>query len=170
MSENGYVVSMDTIIVGYSGSEQAERAVARAGELAEALRARLVVVSVAPASTPTAPLAEVGRAEVPIPAAPGPVGTGVPLPVPDEPQPDPKELAKHQLERARRSLSGREVEAEWVPEVGDATERLLAVAEEREADLIVVGSHEHGFLEHLLGRPVDEAIAKRAGCDVLLVH
>jgi nucleotide-binding universal stress UspA family protein len=160
---------MHTIVVGYSGSEQAERAVARGAELARALRARLVVVSVA-AAYPTAPLAEVGRAEVPIPATPGPVGTGVPVPVPDEPQPEPEELARHQLERARRSLSGREVEAEYVAEVGDATERLLAVAEEREADLIVVGSHEHGFLEHLLGRPVDEAIAKRAGCDVLLVH
>jgi nucleotide-binding universal stress UspA family protein len=164
---------MDTIVVGYSGSEQSERAVMRAAEVARALGARLVVVSVAAPLTATAPLAEVGRAEVPIPAAPSPVGTGFPLPVPEEPQPDPEELAKHQLERARRSLSGREVESQYVQyvaEVGNATERLLAVAEEREADLIVVGSHEHGFLEHLLGRPVDEAIAKRAGCDVLLVH
>jgi nucleotide-binding universal stress UspA family protein len=154
---------MNTIVVGYSGSEQSERAVARAAELGRALRARLVVVSVAPASSPTAPLAEVGRAEVPIPAAPGPIATGVALPVPEEAQLEPDELARHQLERACRSLSGREVEAEYVAEVGDARERLLAVAEEREADLIVVGSHEHGFLEHLLGRPVDEAIAKRAG-------
>lgn len=162
-------MSVDTIVVGYSGSEQAERALARAAELAQGLRARLLVVSVAPASTTTVPLAEVGRAEVPIPVTPGPVATGVAPPVPEEAQPEPAELAKHQLERARRSLSGA-VEAEYLPAVGDATERLLAVAEEREADLIVVGSHEHGFLEHLLGRPVDEEIARRAGCDVLLVH
>lgn len=161
---------MDTIIVGYDGSEQAERAVVRAAELAQALRARLVVVSVAPPRSPTAALAEVGPVEVPIPAAPGPIGTGVPLPVPEEPQPQPEELAEHQLARARGSLAGRDVDAEYVAEVGDTADRLLAVAEEREAGLLVVGSREHGFLEHLLGRPVDEAVAKRAGCDVLLVH
>jgi nucleotide-binding universal stress UspA family protein len=163
-------VSMDTIIVGYDGSEQAERALARASELAQGLRARLVVVSVAPPRSPMAPLAEVGPVEMPIPAAPGPIGTGVPLPVPEEPQADPAELAQHQLARARRSLAGREVDAEYVAEIGDTAERLLAVAEERDADLVVVGHREHGFLEHLLGRPVDETVAKRAGCDVLLVH
>jgi nucleotide-binding universal stress UspA family protein len=68
------------------------------------------------------------------------------------------------------SLARRGVDAEYVAEVGDTTERLLAVASERDADLLVVGSREHGFLEHLLGRPVDEAVAKRAACDVLLVH
>jgi nucleotide-binding universal stress UspA family protein len=41
---------------------------------------------------------------------------------------------------------------------------------EREADLIVVGSREHSFLDRLLGRHVDEAVAAHAGCDVLLVH
>jgi nucleotide-binding universal stress UspA family protein len=161
---------MDTIIVGYDGSEQAERAGVRAAELAQALRARLVVVSVASPRSPTMPLAEVGAAEVPIPAAPGPIGTGVPLPVPEEPQPRPEELAQHQLSRARRSLAGRDVDVQYVAEVGDTAERLLAVAEERDADLVVVGSREHGFLEHLLGRPVDEMVAKHAGCDVLLVH
>jgi nucleotide-binding universal stress UspA family protein len=106
---------------------------------------------------------------MPIPA-PGPVGTGFPVPVPEERQPKPMELAQHHLERARMSLAGRGVDAEYVAEVGDTTERLLALAEEREADLLVVGSREHGFLEHLLGRAVDEAVARRAGCDVLLVH
>ena len=158
---------MDTIVVGYDGSEQAERAVVRAAELAQALHSRLVVVSVAPPPRPTATLGEVGPVEVPVPAA-GPLGSGIPLPV--ESQQKPEELAQHQLERARRSLASRGVDAEYVAEVGDTTERLLAVAAEREADLLVVGSREHGFLEHLLGRPVDEAVAKRAGCDVLLVH
>ena len=164
------MVSMDTIIVGYDGSEQAERALGRAAELAQALGSRFVVVSVAPPLGPTAPLAEVGPVEVPIPAALGPIGTGVPLPVPEGPRPEPEELAQHHLARARNSLASRGVDAEYVAEVGDTVERLLAVAAEREADLIVVGSREHGFLEHLLGRPVDEAVAKRAGCDVLLVH
>jgi nucleotide-binding universal stress UspA family protein len=161
---------MDTIILGYDTSEQAERATVRAAELAQALRARLVVVSVAPALAPAVPLTEVGRVEVPIHLAPGPFGTGVPMPVAEGPRVQPEEVAEHQLAQARKSLAGREVDAEYVAEVGDTAERLLAVAEERGADLVVVGHPEHGFLEHLLHRPVDEAVAKRACCDVLLVH
>jgi nucleotide-binding universal stress UspA family protein len=35
---------------------------------------------------------------------------------------------------------------------------------------IVVGSSERGFLERLLGRSVDEAVARRSERDVLLVQ
>jgi nucleotide-binding universal stress UspA family protein len=95
----------------------------------------------------------------------------VPLPEPPrEPSSDPESLARRQLERARTSLASRSIEAEYVTEVGEPAERLLAVAERRDADLIVVGSREHGFLERLLGHAVDEAVARRADRDVLLVH
>jgi nucleotide-binding universal stress UspA family protein len=68
------------------------------------------------------------------------------------------------------SLASRNVEAEYVVELGDPAERLLEVAEQRDADLIAVGSREHGFLERLLGRSVDERVARRSERDVLLVH
>jgi nucleotide-binding universal stress UspA family protein len=158
---------MQTIVVGYDGSDSAERALRRAAELAEAFSGRLVAVSVsepalAPALEPTAEL-------VPPPGA-GTVGLGgVPLPEP-APGPDPEELARAQLERARKALASRKVETEYVVELGDPAERLLAVADERDADVIVVGSREHGFLDRLLGRPVDEAVTRRSERDVLLVH
>ena len=81
-----------------------------------------------------------------------------------------EELARRQLERARMSLSSRKVETEYLVELGDPAERLLEVAEQRDADLLVVGSRERGFLERLLGRSVDEAVVRRAERDVLLVH
>jgi nucleotide-binding universal stress UspA family protein len=84
--------------------------------------------------------------------------------------PEPEELARRDLEGARSYLVHRHVEAQYVAEVGDPAERLLEVAEHHNADLIVVGSREHGFLDRLLGRPVDEAIARRSDRDVLLVH
>ena|SRR5215218_4346148 len=162
---------MDRIIVGYNGSEQAERALKRAADLARALGARLLVVSVArsPRLADTVPAVE---PDVPVVALPGPVATGAPtpLPVPHEPRPEPEEIAQRQLERARLSLARMRVEAEYVAEVGDAAERLLTLAQERDANLIVVGSGEHGFLERLLARNVGEAVAARAGCDVLLVR
>lgn len=94
----------------------------------------------------------------------------MPLPQPVPAPPEPEELARRQLDRARRSLASRTVETEYVVELGDPAERLLEVAEQRDADLIVVGSREHGFLDRLLGRSVDEAVARRSERDVLLVH
>jgi nucleotide-binding universal stress UspA family protein len=163
---------VDRIIVGYDDSDGAQRALDRAAELARSLAATLLVVSVARSSRPAEPVPVVEFAEAPLPAIPGPAGTvaPMPLPAPEAAGPEPIELAQHQLERARMRLTGMRVEAEYVAEVGDAAERLLALAREREADLIVVGSREHGFLDRLLARHVDEAVAAHAGCDVLLVH
>jgi nucleotide-binding universal stress UspA family protein len=164
---------MKTIVVGYDGSEAGERALERAAEIAEAFSARLVVVSASgPAYAPAAlsalePTAELGPAAVAGPVAPG--GT-VPLPEPVSAPPEPEELARRQLERARKPLASRKVETEYVVELGEPAERLLEVADQRDADLIVVGSREHGFVERLLGRPVDEAVARRSERDVLLVH
>ena len=161
---------MDRIIVGYDSSQQSERALERAAELAQGLASRLLVVSVARSFPLAATVPAIEPVTAPVP--PGTVATGAPtpMPLPGEPPPEPKESAQQQLKRARSSLARKRVAAEYVAEVGDPAERLLALAQERDADLIVVGSREHGFLDRLLGRHVDEAVAAHAGCDVLLVH
>src|SRR5205809_2614113 len=159
---------MKTIVIGYDGSDAAERALGRAADIAQVFAARLVVVSVSGLATVAAP---VSAAELVPPAVAGPVAPGgtVPLPKPVSAQ-EPEELARRQLERARMSLASRKVETEYLVELGDPAERLLEVADQRDAGLIVVGSRERGFLERLLGRSVDEALVRRAERDVLLVH
>jgi nucleotide-binding universal stress UspA family protein len=163
---------MNTIVVGYDGSEASERALARAADLAGAFTSRLVVVSVSRSThVPVAvPALDPDGVLVASPVG-GPMAPETPMPLPGSEQaPDPKEHARLQLEHARMTLSRRRVDAEYVAEVGSPAERLLDVAEQRDADLIVVGSPTHGFVERLLARPVDEAVARRAGRDVLLVH
>ena len=162
---------MKTIVVGYDGSDAAERALGRAADTAQAFSARLVVVSVSGLAAVPARSGFEPTAELVPPAVAGPVAAGgtVPLPKPVSAQ-EPEELARRQLERARMSLASRKVETEYLVELGDPAERLLEVADQRDADLIVVGSRERGFLERLLGRSVDEAVARRSERDVLLVH
>jgi nucleotide-binding universal stress UspA family protein len=160
---------MKTIVVGYDGSDAAERALRRATEIAEAFSARLVVASVS-SSAPAPALEQTAERVPPAVAGPIPAGGTVPLPLPQPAAPEPEELARRQLERAQLSLAGRKVETEYVVELGDPAERLLEVAEQRDADLVVVGSREHGFLDRLLARPVGEAVARRSERDVLLVH
>jgi nucleotide-binding universal stress UspA family protein len=163
---------MKTIIVGYDGSDTAERALGRAADIAQAFSARLLVVSVSGLASVPAPVSAFEPTVEPVPpsvAGPVPPGGTVPVLEPVSPQ-EPEELARRQLERARSSLASSKVETEYLVELGDPADRLLDVAEQRDADLIVVGSRERGFLERLLGRSVDEAVARRAERDVLLVH
>ncbi len=46
----------------------------------------------------------------------------------------------------------------------------LALADERGADLIVVGKHERSFLDRLLRGSVSDAARRHARCDMLIVH
>jgi nucleotide-binding universal stress UspA family protein len=163
---------MKTIVVGYDGSDAAERALRRAADIAEAFSARLVVVSVSgSAYVPTLVSAFEPTAELVPPVGAGAVAAGgmVP-PLEPTPAPKPEDDARRQLERARMSLASRKVESEYVVELGDPAARLVEVSDQRDADLLVVGSRERSFLERLLGHPVDEAVARRSERDVLLVH
>jgi nucleotide-binding universal stress UspA family protein len=149
-----------TIVVGYDGSEPSQEALARAAGLAERPDGKLVVVTVAAPNMPAEPLTL-------DPLGPMPVG-GAPLgPALGQSGQDPwAEL----LERARGFLSGSGIAAEFVSPAGDPERELIEVAEEHGADLIVVGAHDRGLLERLVAPSVSGAVARRARCDVLVVH
>lgn len=67
-------------------------------------------------------------------------------------------------------LAQRGIEAEVVEGAGDPAEVICTVAEERGADLIVVGTREPSLIERQLGHSVSEHVQRRAHCDVLIVH
>jgi nucleotide-binding universal stress UspA family protein len=145
------------IVVGYDGSEGAQRALDRAADLAQAFGSELIVASVI---TPVDLV---------------PVGETVTMPLAPlvAPAIDPELEAERWQEiadEARRRLGERGLTAEIVSPVGDAANEIVDVAEERDADLIVVGTHEPGFLDRLLAGSVSQGVARRAHCDVLIVH
>ena len=146
---------MKTIVVGFDATEVAERALARAATLAEAFGARLVVTTVAMPPVPGPGI------EAALPTAPGHFA---------DRGADEFELAERHLERARELLAGRAPEADFVVEAGVPADRIVAVAEERQADLIVVGTREPGFLERLLGGSVSADVSRSSHRDVLIVH
>lgn len=159
---------MKRIVVGYDGSGDGERVLRRAAGYAEAFSARLIVVAVGatvPVPVVVPPGTETAAAAMPAVRVP-------PVPVErDAAIEAPLEAAERGLSEAERILAGISIECEFRPEIGDPAERLLGIAEETGADLLVVGSREHGFLERLLGgKPVDEKLVRYAPRDVLVVR
>ena len=137
---------MKTIVVGYDETEPSKRALDRAAELAQASGAKLIVTSVAPV------LVSVGR------------GMGAIDPV------DPPSEHLAELEHARAHLERKELDVELVPAVGEPADTIVELADERHADMIVVGTREPNVLERLLGQSVSGSVSRQAHCDVLIVH
>ena len=147
---------LDTIMVGFDDSEPERRGLGRAADLAVAVGAKLVVVSVA--SPPTPPVAW----DAALPGeGPEHLAGEATLQV---------EHAETSLDDARRLLNTRTIDAEYVSELGSPAERIMAAAEERDADLIVVGTREPGFLDRLLEGSVSQNVSRHTHRDVLIVH
>jgi nucleotide-binding universal stress UspA family protein len=54
--------------------------------------------------------------------------------------------------------------------MGNPATAIARLAEERGADLVVVGTRELGALQRLLGQSVSQAVLRRVRCDLLIVH
>lgn len=75
-----------------------------------------------------------------------------------------------ELSEAGNRLAKRKIACELVEAVGDPAEVIATLAEERDADLIVVGTREPSLIERLIGGSVSESVQRRANRDVLIVH
>ena len=96
--------------------------------------------------------------------------TNVTAPVEVEDDAQAARRAQAKLEEARPCLAGRELPLDFVPIVGPPGEAIVRLADERGADLIVVGTRKKGFFERLVEGSVNQEVLRRASCDVLVVH
>lgn len=135
------------ILVGHDGSEHAGKALTRAVDMASALKASLIVLTVVP---------DLCMMEIS-----------------DD---DCKSMYKimtedseKRLSRLKEELSKKGVQMETVVHFGKAVDTIIKTCAETKADLLVVGSHgRHGAKKFLLGS-VSSKVLEHAPCDVLVV-
>lgn len=138
-----------TIVVATDFSEHADSAVGHAGKLAKALNVKLVVVYAVHDRLPHLILESSG-------------------------QTSEKMLERHRAhaEKSLRDYVAHHLpgsDAEAVVVTGLPHDAITRYARERKADLIVVGTHGHGFVAHVLVGSTAERIVHHAPCPVLIV-
>jgi nucleotide-binding universal stress UspA family protein len=142
-----------SIVVGTDGSDTATQAVRQAVDLASAVGAKLELVS-AYEPVPASRLAEERR------QAPGDMQWAI----------SPREDVDATLEAAAAIAREQGVAVETSPRQGDPADAILDVAEEHEADLIIVGNKGMTGAKRFLLGSVPNKISHHAPCSVLIIR
>ncbi|MFA5810634.1 MAG: universal stress protein [Thermoleophilia bacterium] len=135
------------ILIAHDGSEQADKALKRAAEIATGSKASLSILSVVPdlcmmelSDDDCKKMYEVMTAE-----------------------------SQKKLEAVKARLSQEGVNVDIEVRFGNAVETILDACTEKKIDMVVVGSHgRHGAKKFLLGS-VSSKIVRHAPCEVLVV-
>ncbi|WP_028659257.1 universal stress protein [Nocardioides insulae] len=143
----------ELILVGTDGSETATLAVAEAAELATKLSAKLIVVT----AYPRLAASRLGQQAHNVPA-------------PKHWRTDHRAEAEEILAAAIASLGRSGVTPETIAQEGEPAEALIKVAEERRADIIVVGNKGMTGAKRFLLGSVPSRVAHHAPCSVLIVR
>lgn len=141
------------IVVGTDGSETAAEAVRQAVELAKISDSELTIVS-AYEPIPQAQLREESR------DVPGDVANAV----------NPREVVNVTLEQAAGTAKQQKVGVQTHPREGDPADAILDVAEEIDADLIIVGNRGMTGAKRFLLGSVPNKVSHHAPCSVMIVR
>jgi nucleotide-binding universal stress UspA family protein len=142
-----------SIVVGTDGSDTAKQAVSQAIELAKAVGARVELVSA------YEPVSDARLREESVQ-------------VPDDLQwmVNPREDVDGTLNEAAELVKAAGVKVGCFPRQGDPADAILDVAEERNADLIVVGNKGMTGAKRFLLGSVPNKVSHHAPCSVLIIR
>ena len=146
-------LSKGPVLAATDLSDPAQGALALASMLATKMEAPLVALHVVDYS--------------PVVVVPEAFGPGIPIPVSEE---EHKAILKAASERLVEALTKLDIKADRLLEEGAPSDRVIAVADQIEASLVVVGTAGGGGLRRMLLGSVAEDVLRQATCSVLLVR
>jgi nucleotide-binding universal stress UspA family protein len=92
-------------------------------------------------------------------------------------EPDPEQVlrnaAREDLGRLLEADEERDTRAEYVLRpagFGGPGDEIVACAKDLDVELVIIGKHRQGFVEHLIAGSVTEKVVRQAPCPVLIVH
>lgn len=138
-------MAFKTILIAVDGSPGAQSAARIGGEMAEGRDAQVLLVHAAPLPS----------------LSPG-------QPLSEETLSNMEETADAAFSEAERILADLNVKAERTVLAGAAADVILSVAEDRGADLIVVGHRGYGAMKRFILGSVSSKLAHHARCALLL--
>ncbi len=141
---------LKSIVVGVDGSEQSIRAAQRGVDLAKLSGAKVTVVTVV--RTPEGWWGIDGE-----PPTPEALATAL------------AEGQRRVLHHVMEELDTEGVEVETDEELGDPASMIIAVCEQQNADLLVIGRRGSGLVERLIIGSVADRLAHDAPCPVMIV-
>jgi nucleotide-binding universal stress UspA family protein len=145
-----------TIVVGYDGTSSADWALMHAIELARRFDSRVIVADV------PGPQSLQGTA--------GGFGYAPYYALTDSDHRIDQALKQQHRDSVDSLFARSGLQHEFTCLVGQSVAEIIEVAEERDADLIVVGAPEPSFLARLLEGNISQGVARHAHRDVLVVH
>ena len=163
------MIALERILVPTNLGEPSRAAVRYGVAFARQFGARLFIVHVLPAEEFEAAIETERVIETLLPEARGtPDATG---------DPSPEDVARNAAREDLRGLLSAEEErdtrAEYLLRPATAHgpgQEIVSCAEELGVQLLVMGKHRQGFVEHLLSGSVAEKVVRQAHCPVLIVH
>jgi len=144
---------MKTILVPVDFSDVTPAVIEAAKKMGKAFGSRIILLHVVEVNLPPVEL-------VPGISAPGTIGVAVPV----------REDAKwehRKMEEAKKHFAGSSLKVSTLVVEGEKLPTILAKS--KNADLIVIGSHGHGALFHLLAGSLASGVLKSANIPVLVV-
>lgn len=140
-------MAFDRILIAVDGSHGGESATRLGGELAEDRNVEVLLVHA-----------------VPLP----PLVAGIDQSISDESLDYLEDTAHQALSKSEDILAEMSVKAERIIKAGSPAEVILNVAEDREADVIVVGHRGFGAMKRFILGSVSSKLAHHARCALLL--
>ncbi len=149
MSETDDRITIKSILVAVDGSAHSEKAVRYACAMGPSLGAEIVLLHVVPMVVSATPYHDT---------------------ISDQPFLSLQKVGEDILEKAKRLATRCGCEVIDMISHGDPAARIIDVATERKADVIVIGSRGVSGLKRLFTGSISDKVSKHAACPVMIVR